>query len=527
MGRTNGNLALKRTITVIPPIQEPDDLLLRVAAYCRVSSDSSDQLNSFAAQVRHFTDSIQEHKNWKLVDIYADEGITGTSIQKRDEFHRLMEDCRKGRIDKVLVKSISRFARNSEDLLSAIRELKAMGIGVFFEEQNIDSKEASGETLLAILAACAQSESESISKNCKGAIRHRMESGNYLPSMQPYGYCIKEGKIEIVEEEAAIVREIYGRYLAGENTTDIADLLNKRGILRKRSEMWTYHTVLYILTNEKYLGNSLWQKTYTTDSFPSITHVNKGERKKYYAEGTHEAIISKEVFRNVQALVEKRYGRLKGQIIPIRSRNAVGMCMECGSCGNKFRMKNIRGSERQMWICKTHVTDPKKCQVKPVSTEILQSVFLRLYYNLKHDGYPILIRILQELEESRYHRMLWHPDVIALNKRISELSNQSHSLAQLHAKGIVDPGIFVAQSNKLAEQLRQAKKQKMCCMKSEVDETILATKVILENLDDGPDYMEAFDEELFCELVEKIIVDSNDQVRFCLKNGWILTEKLI
>lgn len=523
MGRTNGNLALKRTITVIPPIQEPDDLLLRVAAYCRVSSDSSDQLNSFAAQLRHFTDSIQEHKNWKLVDIYADEGITGTSTQKRDEFHRLMEDCRKGRIDKVLVKSISRFARNSEDLLSAIRELKAMGIGVFFEEQNIDSKEASGETLLAILAACAQSESESISRNVKLGYKSRMELGTYLPSSVPYGYRLKNKEIVIEPEEAKVVCYIFHAFLAGDSRTTIMNTLNTMDIKTQYGNPWRSFTLNYILTNEKYIGDSMWGKTYRTDSFPSVQVKNKGERKRYYVEDSHPAILNREAYDAVQQLIayrKQQYGNSFSE-----SPSVFRKKMECGCCSAAFRMKTIR--EIQYVVCLTHHRDRTKCGLMPIQKSAMETAFLRLYYNLKHDGYGILVRLVQELEESRYQRMLWHPNVIAINKRISELSNQSHSLTQLQVRGIIDPGVFTAQSAKLAEQLRQAKREKARFLESEVDEALSASKEILECLDAGPDYLDHFDEELFCEFVEKIIVESNEHVRFRLINGLELTEDLI
>lgn len=185
MASARDNLA--RQNIFIPATQPEEQITLRVAAYCRVSSDSADQLNSFAAQNTHYNAVISTHDHWELVDIYADEGITGTSAAKRGDFQRMLSDCRKGRIDKILVKSISRFARNTAECLEAIRELKALGISVFFEEHNIDTKMVSSEMLTAVLASCAQAESESISKNVSWGNRKRMESGSFTPSSAPYG----------------------------------------------------------------------------------------------------------------------------------------------------------------------------------------------------------------------------------------------------------------------------------------------------------------------------------------------------
>ena len=185
MATARDNLARKQ---IYIPALQPEAVVLRVAAYCRVSTDSEDQLNSFAAQQSYYNDYIRKHDNWQLAEIYADEGITGTSAAKRDDFQRMLSDCRKGRIDKVLVKSISRFARNTKECLESIRELKALGISVFFEEHNIDTRMVTSEMLTAILASCAQAESESISKNMRWSYQKRMLSGTYIPSSVPYGY---------------------------------------------------------------------------------------------------------------------------------------------------------------------------------------------------------------------------------------------------------------------------------------------------------------------------------------------------
>ena len=222
---TDGSMALRekqyRVIT-IEATEKPQNAKLRVAAYARVSSASDDQLNSFAAQNRHYSDLISSKENWRMVDIYADEGITGTSAEKREDFQRLLADCRRGLIDRVLVKSISRFARNTKECLETIRELKSLGVGVYFEKENIDTATMSGEMMTALFASFAQAESESISGNMRWGIQKRMQAGTYIPANLPYGYTLQDHSIRIVEEQAVIVQRIFKEYLSGKSTERIA-----------------------------------------------------------------------------------------------------------------------------------------------------------------------------------------------------------------------------------------------------------------------------------------------------------------
>ena len=229
--QTTGSLALEqKKVIVIEAAQRPETQKLRVAAYCRVSSDSSDQMNSFAAQLNYYTTLISGKGNWTMTDIYADAGISGTSAQKRPDFQRLLSDCRRGRVDKILVKSISRFARNATDCLETIRELKAIGVGVCFEEQGIDTSEMTGELLTAMFSAIAQKESESISGNMRWSYQHRMKSGNFITCKAPFGYRLKDGMLEIYEPEAEIVRTIFSQYLAGQSKDEIAETVTALGV---------------------------------------------------------------------------------------------------------------------------------------------------------------------------------------------------------------------------------------------------------------------------------------------------------
>lgn len=259
---TDGSMALQekrcRVIT-IDATEKPQDIKLRVAAYARVSSASDDQLNSFAAQNRYYTALISGKENWAMVDIYADEGITGTSAEKREDFQRLLADCRRGLIDRVLVKSISRFARNTKECLEALRELKLLGVSVYFEKENIDTATMSGEMMTTLFASFAQAESESISGNMRWGIQARMQKGTFVPSNQPFGYKLVDKQIVIDIPQARFVCEIFSAYLSGWNTREIADYLNNQQ--QNHPELcgrtWTFKAVSRILRNEKYIGDSL------------------------------------------------------------------------------------------------------------------------------------------------------------------------------------------------------------------------------------------------------------------------------
>ena len=280
--------------------------------------------------------------------------------------------------------------------------------------------------------------------------------------------------------------------------------------------------VRYILTNEKYTGDSLWQKTYTSHTLPATRYKNTGEYEQFYAMGTHPPIISKEAFEQAQQLAQKRkstYGKkLRREPYPLSQK------ISCGHCGSSYRRKEQVSSA--YWCCRKHDTSVKDCPIAPVAEESLYGAFCRLYYKLKHQSIPILEQMLTSLQLIRNRKMLWSPDIVALNKRISDLSSQNQTLAFLKQQGLVDPDIFIAKTNELTKQLRQVKLEKEKLMDAESDMTALQTRDLIDILEDGPEFLDSFDAELFAELVEKIIIESNDSVRFCLKNGLELRESI-
>ena len=497
----------------IEPAERPQNVRLRVAAYTRVSSDSEDQLNSFAAQNRYYTELISSKAEWRMVDIYADEGITGTSVTKRDDFQRMMADCRRGLIDQILVKSISRFARNTMDCLQNIRELKELGVNVRFEREGIDTVNVSSELITAIYAAFAQKESESISGNRQWGYQRSMEQGIFNTYYAPVGFTLIDGNLQINQAEAPTIQRIFTEYLSGNNSREIAAALNKDKALGRH---WRREAIDYILQNERYAGNALLQKRYTTDSFPRKKKRNRGEREMYFVSGSNEAIISQEMFDQAQQLRKTR----KREPMPIH--DTISRQIRC-SCGARVRAKKI--NQKWYWCCCNH-EERHECQITPIPEIQVQESFCRLYYKLKHQSIPILEQMLTNLQMIRNRRMLWSPDIVALNKRISDLSSQNQTLAFLKQQGLVDPDIFIAKTNELTKQLRQAKLEKEKLMDAESDMTALQTRDLIDLLEGGPEILDSFDTELFGELVEKIIIESNDSVRFCLKNGLELRESI-
>ena len=518
---TNGSLALnnKKVIT-IDAVKMIEEAKLRVAAYARVSSDSTDQLNSFVAQTNHYISLISSNENWTLVDIYADEGITGTSADKRNEFQRLLSDCRKGLIDRVLVKSISRFARNTKECLEYVRELRSIGVTVYFEEQRIDTGKMNTEFMAALHASIAQTESESISGNMRWSYKHRMEKGLFITCKAPLGYRLIDGQLVIHEPEAEIVQLIFNNYLAGYSREEIAAQVTALGIpTRDGKEVWRASAITYILCNEKYAGDVRVQKKYTTETLPFKKKLNHGERDQYFMPERVPAIIDREVFDAVAELMEKR--KCKISTAP-REASVFTQKIICGECGSLFKQTSCRGTVN--WVCRTHRKDKNSCSIMQIPEERIHAAFLRLYYKLKVHGETVLGQLLSDLKSVKDKKMLWSEDVIALNKKISELSDQNRMLAEMKKLGLVDSDIFIAKTNDLARQLAEAKQKKARIAGEAKDEAIPKTRELLECLEDMPEFLLTFDPEIFEALVERITVESNTRLKFHLKNGMEIRE---
>ena len=338
----------------------------RVAAYCRVSSGKDAMLRSLSAQVSYYSDYIQKH-GWEYAGVYADEALTGTK-DNRENFQRLLAECRKGTIQMVITKSISRFARNTVTLLSTVRELKVLGVNVYFEEQNIHTMSADGEFMLTILASYAQEESLSVSENMQWRIRSNFEEG--MPwNGTIYGYRINNGKYVIKNDEATVVKRIYQDYLDGKGATAIMRRLNEEGIASRTGKKWSKESVMSVLKNYTYTGNLILQKTYRENHLTKRKMKNNGEQPQYHATGTHEAIIDLADFEMVQKEIMKRAERYAIKKASTTSYPFTGLIV-CASCGKHYRRRTTKAGI--VWICSTYNTHGKNaCDSKAIPESVL------------------------------------------------------------------------------------------------------------------------------------------------------------
>jgi len=342
----------------------------RVAAYARVSNGKDTMLHSLAAQVNYYTNYIQKHQGWIFCGVFIDEAKTGTK-DSRANFNRLIEECRAGNIDLVITKSISRFARNTLTLLERVRELKSLGVDVFFEEQNIHTMSSEGELMLSIYASVAQEESRSVSENQKWRIKKEYEKGNDVSISFLFGYVVKKRKLEIDPETAPIVVEIFERFVAGESLNAIAKSLNERGIKGCMNGTWENADISAIILNEKYMGDAVLQKTFVNNHLEKKRVKNDGQKPKYYVTDNHEPIISRELFYKVQEIYKKRkmhYYKGSGM-----TKTAFSGLMFCVNCGKIYRRMISNGSVG--WICTTYLKDGKSvCSSKKIPESTLEKV---------------------------------------------------------------------------------------------------------------------------------------------------------
>ena len=354
----------------------------RVAAYCRVSTDSEEQLTSYTAQKAYYTQKIDENPDWEMAGIYADKGITGTSMKKRVEFKKMIAACKRGKIDLILTKSLSRFARNTVDSLEVVRMLRANGIGVIFEKENINTLTESSEFLLTLFSGFAQAESESISKNVIWGIQKSREAGNVPFQYQKLlGYQRgPDGQPEIVPEEAEVVKRIYRRYLDGCSLAQIKRELEADGVPTASGiQGWTYQVVRNILTNERYIGDALLQKTYTTDCISKTVKKNQGDRPMVYVERNHPAIVSKAMFYQVREEMARRASKRKvmqktgkTEQGKYSAKYALSELLVCGECGTPYKRCTWarNGKKRIVWRCVSRLEfGTKYCHDSPSMDE--------------------------------------------------------------------------------------------------------------------------------------------------------------
>ncbi len=488
---------------------------LRVTAYCRVSSDSADQLTSYWNQVTHYTDDIGQNPDWEFAGIYADEGLTGTRADTRGDFQRLLRDCARGKIDLILVKSISRFARNTRDCLAVVRQLRRLGVSVYFEKERIDTACLNGEMMLSMYSAGAQQESISNSENLRWSYQRRMASGDFITCRAPYGYRLKRGMLEIYEPEAEVVRRIFREYLSGKGKQQIIDGLKADGIIK--NGIWRQNYITMLLANEKYAGDVILQKRYTTDNLPFKQVRNCGEKMRYHVQNSHPGIVSKEDFARARALAEQRDSdKAKPMRYPLSRR------VLCAHCGHIFKRREQNGIIS--WRCHTHWQNKSLCPTPITNETDIHAAFVRLWNKLLQNRAYILTPLLSELRALHEKTSIDPAALGEVNRQIANLTEQNLILNQVHVKGYVDDAMFIRQSGELAAQIDALRVRRRGMIKRDEDDPVLMGIQSLCNIMEEAAPLTEFDDSAFLSIVEKIIVTSEKELRFRLTGGLELSD---
>lgn len=504
----------KRTLSVIPPIATNPKL--KVAAYCRVSTSYDEQRSSIEIQQAHFATMAAKHDNWELVGIYSDM-VSGTRAETRPELQRLLADCTARRVDLVLTKSVSRFARNTTDLLEMVRNLTASGADIIFERENIDTRTMGSELLLTILASLAEDESHSISANCRWGIQQRFRDGSYRPSSAPYGYDLLDGGYVVNPAEAEVVRQIFAWRLEGQSLTKIAAELNEQGIRTKRAGQrrgsgtvegrWSQGSVRQVLTNEAYLGNLLLQKTFRDEEFKR--HPNNGELPQYRIEGHHEALVSREDFDAAQAMgarpAQETSANPRGGIF-----SGLLVCAECGS----VLYHNESRTGRSAWVCKRHKARSTDCPLPPIPEEELVSSFRTVMTKLYLDE-----SIAKQHKRALQHEMSTGPHSYLWERR-SELERMLAELRQTRVRGAVAGPSYYAQRNKLMLELREVNSK----IDTLADERIAQTEELMHHTI-VYQRSKTTDRAVLQHLLDSIVVRGRRDFDFHFRCGLVLSEE--
>ena len=503
---------------------------LRVAAYCRVSTEEEEQQGSFEIQKLYYTEKINSTPEWEVAGIYADDGISGVHTKKRDGFNQMIQDCKKRKIDLILTKSISRFARNTLDSIQYVRMLKQMGIAVVFEKENINTATMNSEMILTVLSAFAQAESESISQNVARGKRMGYKHGKFA---FPYGRIIgyrkgADGKPEIIPEQAEVIRLIFNSYLQGDSLQSIKTKLETAGALTARGNTeWSAQSIQRILQNEKYCGDVLLQKTFTEDVLTGVHKKNTGQLPQYYIENYHEGIVSKQIFREVQAEIARRNSKSAANQRKRRrgrynSKYALTERLVCGDCGSPYKRVtwNIHGRKQIVWRCVNRIEyGTKFCGSSPsIPEEKLHRAMLKAVQDLAANftdevaaqingilhsiqtGESIKPNLQEQLEQTQqeFDRLLemsldFDEDTPFLDNRLKKLNNKIKSLKKA-----------IEESAARQEKARQP-------------EMLLSAKdlQILE-----------YDDALTARIIEKITVRSRNEIEIRFIGGYKKTMQL-
>lgn len=514
---------------------------IRVAAYCRVSTKQEEQLHSYETQVKHYTDRINAEPGWILEGIYADKGITGTSYKKRDEFNRMIRRCKQGKIDMIIVKSIARFARNTVDCLKFVRMLRDLGVDVYFEEQGIHSNQPGAEFYITIYGCIAQSESENISANVRWGKAQSAKEGNVPFHYKNFlGYRKgADGKPEIDPDEAEIVRFIYDRFLAGDSLGGIAQKLEDLQIPSPSGKpKWQFSTIQSILTNEKYKGDAIINKTYIKDCISKKVMINNGDRPKYYVENNHPAIIDSLTFSRAQEEIARRNSKKKVKQKGSKteqgrysSKYALTELLVCGECKTPYRRCTwtISGQKKIVWRCINRLDFGKKyCHNSPsVEESILHRAIMRAIMDTALKNSDVL-KMLKLHIGMGFEENSTEDNALNIQVRIAEIDAEFKAMLSGVSSDTVDAfddtkaSALIMEKTELQRQLEQLQEiqQKRINTKHRLDDIY----TILDGLKNRP--ME-YDDQMVRQILECVTVDSKEQITVIFIGGLKIKQSLL
>lgn len=532
---------MKKIRTIPAKINILDDISnketkLKVCAYCRVSTGSSKQSESFETQTTYYERYIKDNPKWEFVGIYADKGISGTTATKRVEFNKMIKDCEKGKIDLIITKSISRFARNTADCLEVVRFLRSQNIGVYFERENINTLGAESELILSVLSSIAQDESRNMSENIKWTVQKRFKEGKvHIPTKRFLGYDLDdEGRLIINQKEAEIVGRIYREYIIGKSMNEI-----KKGLERDKvktvtgKEKWQESTIKGILSNEKYYGDALLQKTVTVDYLTHKRKRNDGESPKYLVKNHHEPIISKEEFDRVQEIMAKRadeYGNIPKVRHKYSKRYAFSGKIICSNCGAVFKRRtwNSKSPSKQIvWQCSTYIKEGKDaCSMKAVDDLTLKAVFVRAFNRFYTNKEQFLTSFMKNVGKGFENKNTENSEV---HRQIQNITEDIKKLIRLQIEEKITTEDYEKDYSELKKQLYKLKKIQSdnSTYKQNNQELQLRIDKIQNFFNNYDGLLTDFDDEVFTILVEKVVVKTPTHLFFEFKNGIVLEEKFI
>ena len=500
---------------------------LRVAAYCRVSTGMDNQLVSLETQKAHYEEYIKSNQDWEFAGIYYDEGITGTKKEVRPALQKLIADCEDGKISYIVTKSLSRFARNTTDCLELVRKLLGLGVAVYFEKENLDTGSMESELLLSIMSSLAESESVSISENEKWSIRNRYQNGTYKIGYAPFGYSAVDGEFSINEDEAKWVRYIFAETLAGKSCNRIAKDLNEKQVPARKGNHWTATTVRGIVKNEKYIGDCLFQKTYSDFRFKR--RVNNGERDQFYMENHHEPIISRKDFDAANQVLQQH--AKEKNLIPGDAKYSrhypFTKKIVCGECGSPFKRRiNSAGTLKYpAWVCREHIKHKDKCSMKFIRESVFEDAFTTMMNKLIFGRKEILQDLLDALRKQNYKSSQLR--VNQIDGALEAMAERRQSLTTIMTKGYIDPAAYTKEMNDLQAEAAALEEERERLTK-EISGDMKRTDELREILKftGKTDMLSEFDPALFERFVDHITVCSREEIIFHLKCGLDLQERI-